>query len=59
MARKVKGVPDGASVVIPRLVCGDPASAIAFCASTFGASGPSMFIRSNSPFWNASSRAWS
>ena len=37
MASKVKGVPDGASVVIPRLVCRDPASAIAFCASTFGA----------------------
>ena len=27
--------------------------------STFGASGPSMFIRSSSPFWKASSRDWS
>jgi PhnB protein len=33
----VKGVPDGASVVIPRLVCPDPAAAIDFCATTFGA----------------------
>jgi PhnB protein len=37
MATKAKGVPDGASVVIPRLVCRDPAAAIEFCASTFGA----------------------
>jgi PhnB protein len=37
VANKVRGVPDGASVVIPRLVCRDPAAAIAFCASTFGA----------------------
>jgi PhnB protein len=37
VAGKVKGIPDGASVVIPRLVCRDPAAAIAFCASTFGA----------------------
>ena len=37
MASKVKGIPDGASVVIPRLVCRDPAAAIEFCASTFGA----------------------
>jgi PhnB protein len=34
---KVKGIPDGASVVIPRLVCRDPVAAIEFCASTFGA----------------------
>jgi PhnB protein len=34
---KVKGVPDGASVVIPRLVCRNPAAAIEFCANTFGA----------------------
>ncbi len=33
----MKGVPDGASVVIPRLVCPDPAAAIDFCATTFGA----------------------
>jgi PhnB protein len=37
VAGNVKGIPDGASVVIPRLVCRDPAAAIAFCASTFGA----------------------
>ena len=37
MANKIKGVPDGASVVIPRLVCRDPAAAIDFCAKTFGA----------------------
>jgi len=28
-------------------------------SSTLGASGPSMFMRSISPPWNASSRAWS
>ncbi len=33
----VKGVPAGASVVIPRLVCRDPAAEIDFCAHTFGA----------------------
>lgn len=37
MVRKVKGVPDNSSVVIPRLVCRDPAAAINFCAGTFGA----------------------
>ena len=37
MAATVKGVPDNSSVVIPRLVCRDPASAIDFCVSTFGA----------------------
>jgi len=37
MANKVKGVPDGASVVIPRLVCRDPAAEIEFCATTFRA----------------------
>jgi PhnB protein len=37
VATKVKGIPDGASVVIPRLVCRDPAAAIEFCVSTFGA----------------------
>ena len=37
MAGKVKGVPDGASVVIPRLVCRDPAAEIDFCATTFEA----------------------
>src|SRR5436305_14379220 len=33
----VKGVPDGASVVIPRLFCRDVAAAIDFCTNTFGA----------------------
>jgi PhnB protein len=33
----VKGIPEGASVVIPRLVCRNPAAAIDFCASTFAA----------------------
>lgn len=37
MASKVKGIPEGASVVIPRSVCRDPAAMIEFCASTFGA----------------------
>lgn len=37
MASKVKGIPHGSSVVIPRLVCRDPAAAINFCASTFDA----------------------
>jgi PhnB protein len=33
----VKGVPEGASAVIPRLVCRDPAAEIAFCVGTFDA----------------------
>ena len=33
----VKGIPDGASVVIPRLFCRDVAAEIDFCKSTFGA----------------------
>jgi PhnB protein len=37
MAADVKGIPPGASVIIPRLVCRDPAVAIDFCAHTFGA----------------------
>ena len=37
MANRVKGVPDGASVVIPRLVCRDPTAEIDFCATTFEA----------------------
>ena len=37
MAADVKAIPDGASVVIPRLVCRDPAAAIDFCVRTFGA----------------------
>lgn len=37
MTGRVKGIPEGASVVIPRLVCRDPAAAIAFCVETFEA----------------------
>lgn len=37
MAAKTKGIPDNSSIVIPRLVCRDPASAIDFCTTTFGA----------------------
>ena len=37
MVDKVKGIPDNSSVVIPRLVCRDPATAIDFCARTFDA----------------------
>jgi PhnB protein len=33
----VPGVPENSSVVIPRLVCRDPANAIDFCAGTFDA----------------------
>jgi PhnB protein len=33
----MKGIPEGASVIIPRLVCRDPAAAIAFCANVFRA----------------------
>src|SRR5258706_7469693 len=32
-----KGVPAGASTIIPRLVCRDPAAAIDFCVGSFGA----------------------
>jgi PhnB protein len=37
MAGQRKGIPEGASVVIPRLVCTDPAAEIDFCAGAFGA----------------------
>ena len=37
MASSVKPIPDGTSIVIPRLVCRDPAAAIEFCTRTFGA----------------------
>jgi PhnB protein len=37
MSGDVKGVPDNSAVVIPRLVCRDPAAAIAFCAEALGA----------------------
>ena len=32
-----RGVPDGSSVVIPRLFCRDPEAEIGFCVETFGA----------------------
>ncbi len=35
MAGGVKGIPEGASVVIPRLFCRDVAAAIDFCKNTF------------------------
>jgi len=37
MTDKVKGIPEGASVIIPRLVCRDPAAAIDFCIGAFEA----------------------
>jgi PhnB protein len=37
MSSAVKGVPEGSSVVIPRLFCRDVAAAIDFCGNTFGA----------------------
>lgn len=37
MAPGVKGIPEGSSVVIPRLFCRDVGAAMDFCADTFGA----------------------
>ena len=37
MTAPVKGLPEGASVVIPRLFCRDVASEIDFCVNTLGA----------------------
>ncbi len=37
MASKTKGVPENSSVVMPRLVCRDPAAAIDFCVGALGA----------------------
>jgi PhnB protein len=37
MASSVKGVPDNSSVIIPRLICRDPAGAIEFCVAAIGA----------------------
>ncbi len=37
MTSTAKPIPDGASVVIPRLFCRDVAAAIDFCKNTFGA----------------------
>ena len=37
MAEKAKGIPENSSVVIPRLVCKNPAAAIDFSVKTFGA----------------------
>jgi PhnB protein len=35
--REVKGVPEGSSVVIPRLFCRDPVAEIEFCKTVFAA----------------------
>jgi PhnB protein len=37
MTSPVKPIPDGASVVMPRMFCRDPAAEIEFCKQTFGA----------------------
>ena len=37
MTQKTKGIPQGASAVIPRLFCRDPAAEIDFCTHAFGA----------------------
>jgi PhnB protein len=37
MVSQVKPIPEGASVVIPRLVCRDPGAAVDFITHTFGA----------------------
>ena len=37
MADGMKGIPDGVTVVTPRLFCRDVAAAIDFCKNTFGA----------------------
>lgn len=37
MASKVKGIPENSSIVIPRLVCREPAAEMEFCKSTFAA----------------------
>ena len=37
MTEQHKGIPEGASAVIPRLFCRDPVAEIEFCTTTFGA----------------------
>ena len=37
MASSAKGIPEGSSVVMPRLVCRDPAAAVDFCVAVFDA----------------------
>ena len=37
MAEQYKGIPEGASAVIPRLICRDPVAEIEFCTAVFGA----------------------
>ena len=37
MATEYKGLPAGASAIIPRLVCRDVEAEIDFCCQTFGA----------------------
>jgi PhnB protein len=36
MTEQRKGLPEGASVIIPRLFCRDPAAQVDFCTITFG-----------------------
>jgi PhnB protein len=37
MAEQYRGIPEGASAVIPRLICRDPVAEIEFCTAVFGA----------------------
>jgi PhnB protein len=37
MSERLKGIPEGASAVIPRLFCRDPVAEIEFCTAVFGA----------------------
>jgi PhnB protein len=37
MTEQYKGIPEGASAVIPRLICRDPVAEIEFCTAVFGA----------------------
>src|SRR5919199_4785888 len=37
MSEQRKGIPEGASAIIPRLFCRDPVAEIEFCTATFGA----------------------
>ncbi|MGZ4898744.1 MAG: hypothetical protein ACXV8X_03720 [Candidatus Angelobacter sp.] len=39
MTTPIKGIPEGASVIIPRLFCRDVAAEIDFCTTTFDAVG--------------------
>jgi PhnB protein len=37
MTEQFKGIPEGASAIIPRLYCSDPLAELEFCTTTFGA----------------------